>query len=281
MSKNSGIDYAALHESLRKGLEDFRVEQDKKAAKLVEDIKRGNFTKCFTNDNQVPDVWRRTPRRQTCTAEIVKKETRSVEKSRFIDINTDNILTNQQGHLKLKSTVVLLLESPHRKEYDSGGQPIAPAQDVTGKNIHRLMSIDDTFHNRHSLVICNPIQWQTSLSMIHNLSLSIDMVRDLRNIIWISAWNSDGVKAHFLNRLSRYGPVLVINACTKSIKCRGHKCASCEDFESFGCLRGYVQKEIGANYTTIQVGHPSSWIKKETRHKVHYSITEKLQGYRK
>ena len=127
--------------------------------------------------------------------------------------------------------IVLLLESPHKDEYQPGNIncPIAPANGATGDNIDRclgtvLRQIKGALINARldeaefikpdsHVIISNPIQFQTSLHAIHGKSLQKKWVT-LRNNVWWTLWNEQRIQRNFRARLKRYNPSLIINACT-------------------------------------------------------------------
>jgi hypothetical protein len=123
--------------------------------------------------------------------------------------------------------IVLVIESPHRDEYDVKFNPISPAQGVTGDNIdNQITSIIDR-HNHlglpnglYDLIICNPVQFQASLFSLHKTPLHSKEfdVTSIRNKAWRSIYNLD--KDTFYQRLSNYAPVVIINACTSNLRSR-------------------------------------------------------------
>ena len=144
---------------------------------------------------------------------------------------------HQLHQLRQYGSIVLLLESPHKYEYQPGNIncPIAPANGTTGENIHRCLSTvlsgirakhievrpsesELLLRGRH-VIISNPIQYQTSLHAIHGQSVQDSPWDTLRNNVWKTLWNDeDGhVKQCFLGRLNTYNPSLIINACTGAL----------------------------------------------------------------
>lgn len=148
-------------------------------------------------------------------------------------------------------TIVLLLESPHKDEYDSANNPIAPAQGKTGENIEKyIISVLEDIKSRdkkllkeegYRLIVCNPIQYQTSLYMYHKQDLKDDYAT-LRNQCWRKMWQEDCIRDNFKERIKSYKPELIINACTSSLK---------DNVTKFLKEKGYNNI-----YTTY---HPSYW----------------------
>lgn len=167
--------------------------------------------------------------------------------------------TPQGGH----SNIVILLESPHKDEYEPVTfSPVAPAQGTTGKNIaDHLCGYFDTqlsgvtgsnymhLHaNGSHIVLCNPVQFQASLrARKHRLKPKSKVM------VWERLWNVPGVKADFLQRLIRYRPHIIINACTKT----GRSDDGCKNL-----VRTFLDSQ-GARLPTrchvYEAPHPSSW----------------------
>ena len=122
--------------------------------------------------------------------------------------------------------IVVLLESPHAKEYRIAKRkvvPIAPAQNKTGKSIEDHLSdylkqpepnpyMRDNSGGSH-IILCNPVQFQASLRLA-NLSLT----PKAKERVWKKLWDTPGVKEDLLERLLSYRPHVIINACTKDCK---------------------------------------------------------------
>lgn len=120
--------------------------------------------------------------------------------------------------------IVVLLESPHKDEYDYGGSgtltPKGPAQGTTGGSISKHLSgyfnnppegqeyIRSDSRGSH-VIICNPIQFQTSLH-----AAKLRLTSDGEAKVWKGIWNVTLVKENFLCRLLWYSPHIIVNACT-------------------------------------------------------------------
>lgn len=173
-------------------------------------------------------------------------------------------------------TVVLLLESPHKDEYDNCGRPIAPAQGRTGKNICKhldkvlgeilrsdIRQIQNGCNTR--LILCNPVQFQTSLHMI----LDGKLRPTWRDKVWLALWDDPCIKQCFKGRMEMYNPNLVINACT------GER--TDPNQSNMNSLKRKVN-EFLLNCTSIgnvyETGHPSGWYSPNNRAvtKVHSGI---------
>ena len=122
-------------------------------------------------------------------------------------------------------TLVIILESPHKDEYENNciDEPIAPAQGDTGTrfanhlldiielcpDLHRNLSVGET-----RIVLCNPIQFQTSLVAV----IDVPDWRKVRDAVWKELWNMQEIKDNFEERLGSYEPDYIINACTSHLQ---------------------------------------------------------------
>ena len=120
------------------------------------------------------------------------------------------------------STIVVVLESPHRHEYADRdlARPIAPACGVTGLKLQDIlldMLIDNDARIRENarVIISNPVPFQTSLDSLYHRTMVTKSAREkVRDEVWAALWSFDPIRRNFLDRISRYAPYLVINACT-------------------------------------------------------------------
>ena len=173
-----------------------------------------------------------------------------------------------QQELQERGSIVLLLESPHKSEYENRNiaRPKKPACGSTGKKIDRCLAtvllhiqeieaglIEPSCH----VVISNPIQFQTSLHAIHNNP--IENVRKngehynwktLRDNIWRTLWDGGYIKQCFQARLRCYNPKVIINACTADQK---------------DLVNDFVQElqtngGLSENVSLYKVAHPASWV---------------------
>lgn len=197
------------------------------------DIKNNNIAKVIKNNvkpksgkiileiSKVEDVYRyKIGYKDNKLSNIpINKDEEKFGNSKFNDNAVDQ--DNKIG------TIVLLLESPHQFEYDKYNNPIAPAQGTTGdnidKNIINVIAEIIVVHGSvlsegdYRIIICNPIQYQTSLFMYHNQKLK-DEYATLRNQVWRKLWENENVKEDFKKRMDLYKPCLIINACTYALQ---------------------------------------------------------------
>lgn len=142
----------------------------------------------------------------------------------FIDSNfNDDIALNHTN----KPVILLILESPHKDEYDDDFNPIAPANGATGAEIqikirkvleeivlnHNVQLKDKTYY----LIISNPVPYQTSLNYFHKQSLD-GIYKTLRNKVWGALWSIKSIQDDFEKKILDYDPDLIINACTGGVK---------------------------------------------------------------
>jgi len=67
------------------------------------------------------------------------------------------------------------------------------------------------------LIIVNSIQFKTFLYNIHEKSLNGD-TKGMRNLIWRNFLESREIRKDFINRVTRYKPVKIINAFTQKLQ---------------------------------------------------------------
>ncbi|MGD9605836.1 MAG: hypothetical protein AB7V00_06815 [Bacilli bacterium] len=156
-----------------------------------------------------------------------------------------------------ENNLLVVLESPHRFEYDASGQPIALMMGKTGQlffdnfvfNLsNSTMKINDGTYN---VIVCNAIQYQTSCGLN-----PID--RNLRDQNWLEIYNEHGGKLDFKNRVFSIKPKYTINLCTGGMNPNGLRSQICQSLDEFGLKKG-------KHYT--EGDHSSSWyVKREASH---------------
>ena len=175
--------------------------------------------------------------------------------NRHCDIPESEIETQQTG------SIVLLLESPHKNEYEYIDRGFArrkkPACGKTGEQIdlclgtvllHILIETGLVNSGCH-VVISNPIQFQTSLYAIHKQEAG--NWTTLRNNVWRALWDADERENHitqcFQRRLGRYHPKVIINACTSDLKPR-----------VTDCVEAWISRRVSV-VPLYEIDHPSNW----------------------
>ena len=193
----------------------------------------------FSIEKQVNDTWRYILiHKNGCwilynTEEKCLKEYDFGKYDKDIDTNGNNI--------------IVLLESPHKDEYDEDFIPIGPAIGMTGRNFYKyfcdyvlvLLNKQGLMLNRklkYNICFVNPIQYQTSLIY---LLRSKRINKEIRNNVWIEIFKIR--ESEIRDRLNRYNPTYVINGCTS-------------------LLKGYINKAgLLKDYDVYGTTHPSSW----------------------
>ncbi len=149
--------------------------------------------------------------------------------------------------------IVLLLESPHKDEYDENLNPLAPALGDTGTKLtnmlHHVFNLNkeklNLIENEYRIILVNPIQYQTSLNyLFENPNEKIN--KSLRNKVWKKIWENEEIKKDFLNRILKLNPSIIFNGCTKELKSSVN-----EDLKK-------ISTELN-NCKIFQIHHPSSW----------------------
>ncbi|MGG7213620.1 hypothetical protein ACQPUY_08370 [Clostridium nigeriense] len=123
-----------------------------------------------------------------------------------------------KGKLKIRKKknrrIIIILESPHKKEYDIDNLTGYPALGSTGVNINRgieeiinkkLADVMET-DKEYDIILMNAIQYQTSLGVNTKI---------FRDRIWISLWLNNSMREEFIKRIKGYKPDIIINLCTK------------------------------------------------------------------
>lgn len=133
-------------------------------------------------------------------------------------INGKCSFTNS-GENKEKPTIVIVLESPHRSEYNDAGAALRSANGNTGKKLKANLEqkIDKAIKSgllvlsagMYNLYTVNAIQYQCSFGLK-------PIQPELRNTIFRALWPS--LKVDFVNRIKQLKPIIIINMCTGGIK---------------------------------------------------------------
>jgi hypothetical protein len=119
-----------------------------------------------------------------------------------------------------KGVILLILESPHKDEYDDNFDPIAPANGTTGcaiqckikRVLEKIITIKNIklVNKTYYLIISNPVPYQTSLNYFSGGSSTEGIKFD----VWKEIWSIKAIKLKFINKIKTYNPDLIINACT-------------------------------------------------------------------
>lgn len=115
---------------------------------------------------------------------------------------------------KKNKRIVIILESPHRNEYDINSKLGYPALGKTGENINNnLETVINTklkgkmeLDQVYDIILMNAVQYQTSLG--------ID-TKVFRDRIWLTLWIENNLRSDFIKRLKKYNPDIILNFCSK------------------------------------------------------------------
>ncbi|MBC2851950.1 hypothetical protein H5J22_11130 [Cetobacterium sp. 8H] len=177
---------------------------------------------------------------------IIPRENQSKLKVKvFNKANTTN------DYLKKNINVVIVLESPHKDEYDKNMNPKAPAQGTTGRNlfgmkrkIKRLLNLIYNTKENYNFIIINPVPYQTSLHYLY-VNEPKELNKKLRDKVWYKLWKDERIDCQneFISELKSLNPKYILNCCTKKFK-----------KEINEKLRKGMDKKI--KYKILQLPHP-------------------------
>ncbi len=203
----------------------------------------------FSEDYKVPNVCRyHLIKTDTEEYKLLPNENKNVYSSAFNDVKIDEKFIEGNKF----PTIILILESPHKDEYDYIPifKPKAPAQGITGTQIcekfEKIINnhLDELQLNdsEYRILIINPIPYQTSLFYFHNNG----MINNIRDFVWKTLWDekNTSLKKEFGSIVQKINPELIINACTSELSKVLTPELLTEKYEKFGKYKIY---------------HPSSW----------------------
>ena len=159
---------------------------------------------------------------------------------------------------KGKEVICIVLESPHKDEYNPNNKPLGPAISTTGKNIknhfidmlniaikNKVVSLSD---GEYPLLLVDAVSYQCSNAK----NLNKEENREKRDSVFLSVWGKGG-KKNFLKRIEKYKPILIVNSCTGGMK----------NVDNEKSLKGKINEAlVSAGYDEITVSSPhpsSSW----------------------
>lgn len=176
--------------------------------------------------------------------------------------------------------VALIVESPHKDEFDDIFNPLCPLNGVSGKKFSRkiLSNLSIWFHNVSissvvEIYIMNPIQYQASLyhflndkinyNRLINNKISLPGINaKLRNEVWKILFNDPLLKGDFVDRITKYNPHYIVNCCTGK-KVYGIFCNPRKPRNNSTQLNSFVRRVLLAknlihgNY--LEFKHPCVW----------------------
>lgn len=211
--------------------EEFIEIQENKGVDKIFKLKPSFFSK----DKKVEDCHR-------FTAEMVGKELKIVK------LDEDKPIG-----VKVNPRIIILLESPHKDEYDTDFNPIRPANGITGCYLLCFLPHEDVLprlikekglelmpNTTYDVLLVNPVQYQASLAFVFDNKMN-EKVRDK---VWSKLFGV--LKQDFEQRIKSYEPDVILNFCTTKAGKAVQKCINSVFAESLG-----VQLFKGP--------HPSSW----------------------
>lgn len=218
----------------------------------LKNIDKSSLQKTFLNTKKVPDVIRYYVKFNNGRAMVKEKLNNDFPCSNFFDQTIPN---------NVEKSIVLIIESPHINEYDEHFNPIAPAQGDTGtrldkhlaslmQKVYLLYTNKTLLDNKiYPIIIANAIQWQTSLASLYIKHKPLD--HKLKNSICKLIWGLKHYPYDFIQRISKYKPIIVINSCTKIVP-----------------LKNDISKIYTGKYSQValyETSHPSAWNKPDQR----------------
>ncbi len=155
-------------------------------------------------------------------------------------------LSNNTYHEK---NILVVLESPHRFEYDENNNPIGLAMGKTGDNLFELFtfalnkSILKINDGEYNVILTNAIQYQTSCGLN-----PID--RRLRDKNWLDIYDNYGGEEDFKKRIYLIKPRVTLNLCTGGRDSEGLRTKVSNSLIKFGLKK---------NRHFAEGNHPASW----------------------
>lgn len=145
--------------------------------------------------------------------------------------------------------VLVILESPHRFEYDHDNNPCGLAMGKTGDNFFKLFayalkqSVMKLREGVYSVILSNAIQYQTSCGLN-------PLERKLRDDNWIDIYDNYGGETDFKKRVFSIKPRYTMNLCTGGRNPLGLRAKVSKSLDAFGLKK---------NKHYAEGNHPASW----------------------
>jgi hypothetical protein len=145
--------------------------------------------------------------------------------------------------------LVVILESPHRFEYNASNQPLGLAMGKTGYLFFDMfenalsksrMSIKDGHYN---VILMNAVQYQTSCGLN-------PINREIRDQNWLDIYDRYGGELNLKKRIYAIKPRYTINCCTGGKNPSGLRARVSQSLEKFKLIKG-------KHFT--EGNHPASW----------------------
>lgn len=178
----------------------------------------------------------------------------------------------------------LIVESPHKYEFDDNFKPLAPLNGASGKRFcgHIIKHLNAWLPPQNHIGTCleikifNPIQYQASLYHFINGLIPYDLPnvsakytridRDMRDAVWKFLYCTCNLKQDFISRLSAYNPDYIINCCTGKKRYTTFGSINPPRTPSGGDLKELVRDELYGNPAIqkynknyLEDSHPCAW----------------------
>ena len=174
---------------------------------------------------------------------------------------TDENYSFISGNTYHEKNILVILESPHRFEYNEQKQPVGLVMGKTGQNFFELfttalakskLKLRDGYYN---VILANAVQYQTSCGLN-----PID--RKLRDKNWIDIYENHGGELDFKKRIYSIKPRYTFNLCTGGRNPLGLRAKVNNSLIKFKLIKG-------KHFT--DGNHPASWnIHGDTRNAIIY-----------
>lgn len=157
----------------------------------------------------------------------------------------------------LLPTLIMVLESPHKNEFDENGLPLGPARGSTGANIrsyliNHLKNVG-LERGQYKLLLVEAVSYQCS----NGLPIDQSEQPKKKDLLFEKIWNSGG-RQSFEARIRLYRPTIIVNSCTGGA-------SGIESRATSRLLNVLVQNSIDTicpNIPKFYSSHPSSkWFK--------------------
>ena len=154
------------------------------------------------------------------------------------------------GNKYLEKNILIILESPHRFEFDINGNPVGLAMGKTGENLfslftHALKKSNMLIENgSYNVILTNAIQYQTSCGLN-----PID--RKIRDSNFLDIYNNYGGEEDFRKRIYTIKPKYSFNLCTGGRNPEGLRAIVSKSLDKFKLIKH-------KHYT--EGNHPASWL---------------------
>lgn len=178
---------------------------------------------------------------------------------------------NEIGVRIASRRLVVVLESPHKEEYEPNGEPRGPARGRTGEHLKEHLADVVKEHvgeiNDCEVLLMNAIQYQCSLGNLGTSGQNKRSYRKRCDTVFREVWNCEDEKGrkNFEKRLQDLGldeKDVILNTCTKGAT-KNHACGSKSDW--LRCLVATAIcnsfKDANSRPTLLRANHPASWTK--------------------